>query len=81
MKVVKFYAKDNNKVERVIWYINELMKRSTIIKKVENYLTGTQQMCIMDIVKLYHNRQDFDREEKGQEVGKDKFEHLLLWNE
>ena len=81
MKVLKFYTKSikTEKVERIIWYINDRTFRSNIIKKVENYLSQNSLICIMDIAQLYLDRIDFEKEENKQfTVSKDKIDYLLI---
>ena len=81
MKVLKFYTKSikTEKVERIIWYINDRTFRSNIIKKVENYLSQNSLICI---AQLYLDRIDFEKEEKKQfTVSKDKIDYLLIGGE
>ena len=84
MKVLKFYTKSSktNKIERIIWYINERMFRSSILKKVEHYLRINNLICLLDVAQLYHNREEFEAEEKKKmTVTKDKIDYLMIGEE
>lgn len=64
MKVIKFFTLDqaNAKLEKVVWYIEENMKPSKIVAKVETFLRINKLSCYLGFIKLYHSRQDFDKE-------------------
>lgn len=84
MRVLKFYTKsiETDKVEKIIWYINDNTSRSSIIRKVENHVRANNLICIMDVAQLYHDRADFDKEERKKiTVSKDKIDYLMIGEE
>jgi hypothetical protein len=80
MKVIKFFSTDNkpNNVQRIVWYSQDNTKRSAIVKRVESYLRINQLSCLMDVVKLYDNRKDFEAEYDQHKDIKAKFEYIYL---
>lgn len=82
MKVLKFYTKSKtDKVERVIWYIQDRTPRSSILRRVEQYTRLNEVVCIMSVAQLYQERTDFDKEEKGYVVPKNKMSYLIVGEE
>lgn len=83
MKVLKFYTKSRtDKVERVIWYIQDRTPRSNILRRVEQY-GRVNEMIIMSVAQLYQERTDFDKEEKnnGYVTPKNKLDYLIVGEE
>lgn len=78
MKVIKFFTlnPDDKKVEQIIWYVQDTTKRSKIILRVEQYLRSNKLSCIMDVVKFYHDRKEFEQEEKNKVLA--KFDYIIL---
>jgi hypothetical protein len=84
MKVLKFYTKSKtDKVERVIWYIQDRTPRSSILRRVEQYVRVNEMICIMSVAQLYQERADFDKEEKDKEfaVPKSRVSYLIIGEE
>lgn len=84
MKVLKFYTKSKtDKVERVIWYIQDRTPRSSILRRVEQYTRVNEVVCIMSVAQLYQERIDFDKEEKneGYAVPKTRMSYLIIGEE
>ena len=84
MKVLKFYTKSrNDKVERVIWYIQDRTPRSNILRRVEQYGRVNEMNIIMSVAQLYQERTDFDKEEKnnGYVTPKTKIDYLIVGEE
>lgn len=63
MRIAVFVTVDKqghlNKTE---WYIEESMRHSAILKKVETFLRVNELVCYMSLVKLYKSQKDLDRE-------------------
>jgi hypothetical protein len=84
MKVLKFYTKSKtDKVERVIWYIQDRTPRSSILRRVETFGRVNEVAIIMSVAQLYQERSEFDKEEKneGYAVPKNKVSYLIIGEE
>jgi hypothetical protein len=80
MRVIKFFTINhkNKDIKRIVWYSPDNVKRSAVIHRVEEYLHGNQISCLMDVVKWYHDRKEFEREYDKHEDIKAKFDYIIL---
>lgn len=82
MKVVQFFTIDQKKViKKVVWYSRDDQKRSRVAQRVEQYLRCNELSCLMDVVKWYQDRADYELEEKHKLDGKAKFDYIFLSSE
>jgi hypothetical protein len=62
MRVIKFFTKriDDDKIEPYIWYIEDKLKPSQIVNKIEEFLRRNQLICYLSSFALFDSAKEYE---------------------
>ena len=70
MRVIKFFTKkpDDGKIDTYVWYIEDSMKPSKIIEKIESFLRQNQLICYLSSFVLFASAKEYEASIKTEIV-------------
>lgn len=75
MRVVKFFTKKilNDTIKPYVWYIEDSLKYSEIVNKIEDFLRQEQLICYLSSFLIFDSVKEYEETVKKEiQINKDK---------
>lgn len=79
MRVIKFFTKNpaTDEIVPYVWYIEDKLKRSDIVRKIEEFLFREGLICYLSTFMLYANPKEYEKEVTDQLFHSIKYKHTI----